>query len=322
MNKDLVKIKKEFVFYYESRQNPNGDPGFENQPRMMPDNTILVTDVRLKRTIRDYAKNSLQKTIFVDYDKEGNPITADGRVKEILGSLQGDIVKGLLLKTFDTPLFGALVTIRSKESEESGSSKLTGPIQFGIGRSVNKVKVINPMISGRFVGKEAKSEKQFSTFGKFFSVEYALIKFQGIINPLNLDKYLMDEEVVKNFISSEGLFFECLWNGTNSLISRSKFPQRSVFYIEVDYSGAIYNDLSLLVDESSEMKSSATRLTQKPFIFNKLLQALHDRKSKVDQVRLASCREISDDVIALKDKLAQDGIKVSVIPTEEPKWSI
>ena len=71
--------KREILFYYESRQNPNGDPGFENQPRMMPDGTIMVTDVRIKRTMRDYAKNVLDKILFVDYGKDGQPVKADGK---------------------------------------------------------------------------------------------------------------------------------------------------------------------------------------------------------------------------------------------------
>ena len=45
-------------------QNPNGDPGFENQPRLMPDETIMVTDVRIKRTMRDYARDVKGETLF------------------------------------------------------------------------------------------------------------------------------------------------------------------------------------------------------------------------------------------------------------------
>ena len=75
----------EILFYYESRQNPNGDPGFENQPRLLPDNTIMVTDVRIKRTMRDYARDVKGETLFVDFDKDGNAIKADGKAKEIIG---------------------------------------------------------------------------------------------------------------------------------------------------------------------------------------------------------------------------------------------
>ena len=77
--------KKEILFYYESdHANPNGDPGFENMPRLVQDGTILVTDVRIKRTIRDYAKNVLpNETLFVERKKEGESIKADERVKEL-----------------------------------------------------------------------------------------------------------------------------------------------------------------------------------------------------------------------------------------------
>jgi CRISPR-associated protein Csh2 len=321
MVQDLSKMKKEFVFYYESRQNPNGDPGFENQPRLMPDGTILVTDVRIKRTIRDYAKQKLGKTLFVDYDKDGNACTADERASAILGDMSGDVIEGLINKTYDTPLFGALVTLRKGEKGEGSSNKLTGPVQFGIGRSVNKVKIINPMITGRFVGKKKdNSEEQFSTFGKFYSVEYALIKIQGVVNPTNLDKYLANPDSVKKFIDAEGMMFECLWNGTNSLISRSKFPQRSVFYMEVEYNSAVYNDLPLLINESECMHGQATQLCEKPLSFDKAIAALIARKPRIAAVRVASCRDLFADSEALVKKLCDNGIPASLIPTEEPKW--
>ena len=154
--------RKEILFYYESEQNPNGDPGFENQPRLMPDDTILVTDVRIKRTMRDYAKNVLGHEIFVDYGKDGNAVKAQDRAREIIGK-EKDIIEGLLKKTFDTLLFGALVPKEKKDKSLGGSEKLAGPCQFGIGRSINKVNIINPTIVGRFVGKE-KTWSRKTTF--------------------------------------------------------------------------------------------------------------------------------------------------------------
>src|SRR3972149_11749819 len=103
-NQELKNLKKELLFYYESRQNPNGDPGFENQPRLMSDGTIMVTDVRIKRTIRDYAKGKYGDVLFVDFGAEGTPVKADERAKEILGDSLGDAIKGLAVKTFDVPL--------------------------------------------------------------------------------------------------------------------------------------------------------------------------------------------------------------------------
>ncbi|MCL2358355.1 type I CRISPR-associated protein Cas7 [Candidatus Bathycorpusculum sp.] len=322
---ELKKFKKELLFYYESRQNPNGDPGFENQPRLMSDGTIIVTDVRIKRTIRDYAKNRYNVKLFVDFGDEGTPVTADKRAKEILGNNFNDAIKGLAVKTFDVPLFGGLVTIRSDKGGGGSSHKLTGPVQFAIGRSVNQVQVLNPMISGRFVGKEKKGDssddegqKQFSTFGKFYSIDYALIKIQGAINPTNLGGYLEDADVVESFNNAESKLLPSLWEGTNALITRSKFPQRSVFLLEVTYDGSIYNDLPILVEEDSALKGKASSLTASPLKFTKLLEALKTRKEKVKKIRLASCKDLLKDTQQLEADIKALGIQVELIRTEEP----
>jgi len=319
---------KELLFYYESRQNPNGDPGFENQPRLMPDDTILVTDVRLKRTVRDYARDTKDQSIFVDYDAKGNAVTADQKAAEILGTKdlkKKDVMLELIEKTFDVPLFGALVTVRSVEKGEGDSYKLTGPVQFGMARSVNKVKVINPMIVGRFVGKEkgkagadGGKQREHSTFGRFYAVEYALIKAFGAVTPRNLGKYAEDPKAIEAFRRTEEMLFDCLWDGTNFLVTRSKYPQRSVFFIEVAYDSAfLYNDLASLVDESEQMKGWATSLSASPFGFTRLIETLCDRKDKIKGIRIAHCTDIVDDVHKLKDQLKSKGLKVEDATCQE-----
>ena len=149
---------------------------------------------------------------------------------------------------------------------------MTGPVQFAIGRSVNQVQILNPMITGRFVGKEKKSEsqgddekqEQHSTFGKFYAVDYALIKIQGAVNPANLGEYLEDAAVVESFKKAESKLFYSLWEGTNALITRSKFPQRSIFLLEVTYDSSIYNDLPVLVEEDQALKGQSQRLNRFP----------------------------------------------------------
>lgn len=319
----LKNLRKELLFYYESRMNPNGDPGFENQPRLMPDGTIMVTDVRIKRTIRDYAKSKYGYTLFVDFDKDGKAVTADSRAKEILkDESNDDVIKGLACKTFDVPLFGGLVTIRSDKGKGS-SQKLTGPVQFAIGRSINQVQILNPMITGRFVGKERKSEKgdaqeeQFSTFGKFYAVDYALIKIHGAVNPMNLGQYLEDSEVLESFKKAEEKLVTCLWEGTNALITRSKFPQRSIFLLEVTYDSAIYNDLPMLVEEDPPLKEKVSRLTSSPLRFEKLIDALSARKGKVKNIKIACCRELLKDTSQLIKSIEKLNIPVELVKTEE-----
>lgn len=320
--------RKELLFYYESRQNPNGDPGFENQPRLMSDGRILVTDVRLKRTIRDFAKNELGQTLFVDFGEDGKPLSADDRAEEIVGSRKEEDLTRLLEKTFDVPLFGCLVTIREKkgkkkeanegedepDSSKGGSFKVTGPVQFGLGKSVNQVEIIQPQITGRFIGDDKKGRN--TTIGKFYSVNYALIKFQGVVNPTNLvpDGYWKDEKARMNFQRCEEQLATCLWNGTNGLISRSKFPQRSVLFIEVTYGkNHLYNDLNLLVNETDALKGRATGLEPSGIDFSKLVQALTTRKSHVILVRIKACDELKESERLLVGQLNSAGIKTQVL---------
>jgi len=111
---------------------------------------ISKMDFNVDQRIEDNLKAVMNKTwnekLFVDFGKDGNPIKADARAKEIINSdsknkkLEGDWIKSLLKLTFDVPLFGALIPVRAvKDNGDGRSQKLTGPLQFGIGRSINQV---------------------------------------------------------------------------------------------------------------------------------------------------------------------------------------
>ncbi|MFH0736430.1 MAG: type I-B CRISPR-associated protein Cas7/Csh2 [bacterium] len=71
MANSIINNNSDFLFIYEAIQcNPNGDPDQENKPRMDNDtNTNLVTDVRLKRYIRDFLKNN-GSDIFIDTEDD------------------------------------------------------------------------------------------------------------------------------------------------------------------------------------------------------------------------------------------------------------
>ncbi len=66
MSSEQLKTRAEIVFIYDiSDANPNGDPNDENRPRMdVETGRAKVSDVRLKRTIRDYLHDVLEQEIF------------------------------------------------------------------------------------------------------------------------------------------------------------------------------------------------------------------------------------------------------------------
>jgi len=60
---EMIKNRSEILFIYDVKDaNPNGDPLDENKPRIDEEtNMNIVTDVRLKRTIRDYLHDYKRK---------------------------------------------------------------------------------------------------------------------------------------------------------------------------------------------------------------------------------------------------------------------
>jgi len=86
----IIANNSDYLFLYEAIQcNPNGDPDQENKPRMDYDtDTNLVTDVRVKRYIRDYLK-ATGKNIFVDMEGE-NKVSTDSKLKAVITRLLND----------------------------------------------------------------------------------------------------------------------------------------------------------------------------------------------------------------------------------------
>jgi len=70
MNK-TIKNRSEILFLYDvTDANPNGDPMEENRPRIDEETGInIVTDVRLKRTIRDYLRDFEGQNVFIQAEK-------------------------------------------------------------------------------------------------------------------------------------------------------------------------------------------------------------------------------------------------------------
>ena len=62
-----IKNNSEILFLFDAKiTNPNGDMDNENKPRMdLETDTNLVSDVRLKRYIRDYLENFKGEDLFI-----------------------------------------------------------------------------------------------------------------------------------------------------------------------------------------------------------------------------------------------------------------
>ncbi len=128
-----------------------------------------------------------------------------------------------------------------------------------------------------------------------------------------MGKYFNDDEINKIFLEKEKSLITCLWNGTNELITRSKFPQRSIFYFEIEYDSVIYNDLPLLIEDSNEMKGNVKQLGTSPFTFDKLILTLKQRLPQIKKIRVKCCDELQKEVKELIEKLKSNGTSVEEI---------
>lgn len=272
MNK-IVKNRAELVFLYDVKDaNPNGDPLDENKPRIDEETGInIVTDVRLKRTIRDYLMNFKGEEIFIKEIRrdDGKLETKEDRLDDLKINTPDD----LLNKCVDIRLFGATAAIKNK------TITFTGPVQFRFGRSLHKVAPI--LVKGTTVmpSKEAKGQ---GTFTETYVLPYSLICFYGIVNE-NAAKHTNLTE------SDVNLLLDAIWNGTKNLISRSKAGQMPRLLLKVDYKEGNYHigDLDKLIKLKSEKKDEQIRDVSDYILdVNELVKILNENKDKIESINL------------------------------------
>jgi CRISPR-associated protein Csh2 len=185
MNQETLSSRRELFFAYDIKMgNPNGDPD-ENRPRVLPDGTYYVTDVRLKRFIRDYFK-SQGKDILVD-TIELKTTNLTGRVAHYLKSIEqskadGEELVNILLNNFiDARLFGSSFAFKAHEKWEPKPvpKTLTGAFQFNHGEVMHDAEPVDIHGTTTFGSDEGKSQGTFTTY---FALRYALIGFNGVAN--------------------------------------------------------------------------------------------------------------------------------------------
>ncbi len=235
--------KSEILFLYETSYNiPNGDPFTGEQRYDEETKKILVSDVRMKRYVRDYL-NERGHDIYVVNDKsyaEGNESGSASRIKSLQIKFKAEIEAEEKLskeqkkqfspalfvmgKCIDVKLFGGIAT------GKGDAVNLTGPVQFSLlNPSFNEV--ILRMHQNTSVFTSSAENKQ-GAIGTTTLVPYSLVQIHGWVNPKVAEKTGMTEEDLK-------LMYEGLWYGTSgdgSSHSRSKVGQNSILLLEIEYS--------------------------------------------------------------------------------------
>ena len=222
----IIKNRSEIIFLYDVKQcNPNGDPMDANRPRIDEETgKCLVTDVRLKRTIRDYlyingyhgneSAPNFKGDIFIR-DEDGKVVTGEQRSKAYKDKAE------FIAKYIDARLFGAV----SAPKDKTKVFNLTGPVQFGMGKTFNVVRENFIKGTGAFATSETATQK---TFREEYNITYGLIGFHGVINENAAVHSGLTEDDVAALIDG-------IWNGTKNLLSRSKKGHMPRLIVKIDY---------------------------------------------------------------------------------------
>lgn len=283
--------RSEILFLYDVKNcNPNGDPNNGNQPRLHEaTRTCLVTDVRLKRTIRDfliekgYDGSSPDKDIFIR-DEDGMPVTGAKRAESYEDKDE------FTQKFIDVRLFGGVSAPKGKKKQ---TFNLTGPVQFGMGTSLHPVEMNFLKGTGAFATTEGAQQK---TFREEYNITYGLIGFHGVINEQAAKHTGLSDADVEELM-------EAIWSGTKGLLSRSKKGHMPRLLLKIDYSeplffiGDLLERLSFSNKENIDFKE-VTDVDDYTLDVSQLNRILADNAAKISAVHIRK-----DDRLQLSDPI-------------------
>jgi CRISPR-associated protein Csd2 len=174
--------------------NPNGDPLNGNRPRTDYGGLGEITDVCLKRKLRDHLQESGQ-SVFVQPDdrKRDGELSLRSRAESETnglgkkafgkGAKKEDTAKAACARWFDVRAFGQVFAF-SKEGDASGVSiPIRGPVTIQSAFSKEPVSIISTQITKSVSGEGDGSKRGSDTMGMKHRVDHGIYECYRSINP-------------------------------------------------------------------------------------------------------------------------------------------
>ncbi|WP_317176154.1 type I-B CRISPR-associated protein Cas7/Csh2 [Halomontanus rarus] len=326
---DTVKNRSEIVFLYDAVDaNPNGNPlSGSNRPRIDPQTQqAIVTDVRLKRYLRDQLDDDGHGVYIRNVQEEGNQYTRgkllEDRLKEVepedydldeeADQFREDIFGEFLENSVDVRYFGATMSVDTDDAYAKHlPDHFTGPVQFSPGKTMHAVNENEEYDSLTSVIATQEGKEQGGFDLDDHRIQYGLIRFHGLVDEHGAeDTNLTIEDV-------ERLDTLCWRAIKNQTISRSKVGQEPRLYCRVEYAdesfhlGGLDKDLALNGDHSKpdEELRNVRDLAVKVDDF---VRRLENASEQIEQVRI-----VASDVLKLSHEDDVGGPEVLYNALEE-----
>jgi CRISPR-associated protein Csd2 len=196
----VLQYKIDFALVLRvANANPNGDPLNGNRPRTSYDGIGEITDVCLKRKLRDRLQES-GEAIYVQSDDRriDEHRSLAERAKAVLGSkLGGPETVALACQTwFDVRAFGNLFAIKAakkskakadvgddSESDTGISIGIRGPVTLQSAFSIQPVEITSTQITKSVSGEGDGTKRGSDTMGMKHRVDHGIYLSFGSINP-------------------------------------------------------------------------------------------------------------------------------------------
>jgi CRISPR-associated protein Csh2 len=269
----------ELLFMWDAKNcNPNGDMSADNAPRFDDvDEKAIVSDVRVKRTIRDDLQNRKNELIFINNDEIlAKGLQAEDRFKELKEVLKdAKAPKDVFLSCIDNRLFGGVAP--------KSNIQLVGTVQFGWCKSLNRTETILKSGTGAFATKGKDGEAKFTkTFRADNYIPYGVFAMYGTVNRLQAEKANTQEEDIMKMLDS-------LWLGTKLLNTRSKQGQKSRLLMRIVYkadSAYFIGLLDELVVLKNDDSSLIREITESDIDFSRLISAIITAQKYIEKVEI------------------------------------
>ena len=187
-----ISNRYDFVYLFDVKDgNPNGDPDAGNLPRLDPETGLgLVTDVALKRKIRNYVAMAKGETAGFDIYMQERAVLnrahlrayAAKGLKAEAKTLPKDqdearsLTRWMCDNFFDIRTFGAVM------STEVNAGQVRGPVQLTFARSQDPIVPLEITITRSSVTNEKDALLNDRTMGRKHIVPYGLYRAHGFIS--------------------------------------------------------------------------------------------------------------------------------------------
>ena len=275
----IVKNNSDFLFIFDATNtNPNGDADQENKPRMDNETkTLLVSDVRRKRDVRDFLANK-GYGIFVNTlnDKK---VTMDKMFDEVMSkngltktSPEEEQTKCILDNMIDIRLFGSAMAVGKI------TKTFTGPIQLSGGYSLNPVDIIKSNSIVTIMNEDN------STFGKMYKAHYAMVAHSGTINKFAAKRTAVTEDDCE-------IFRKALVQSMMNNLTHSKQGQQPLLYLEITYQedfDGYLGDLRRFIKVKLNKESAIRNINEIEIDFSDLTEIVADltKQGYIKEIKL------------------------------------